>query len=119
MWETNEHHDAFVANKEEFGKLMHEFEAVASSIEYVNDVTLNAEPYTALNAPTTEFALWTLKDVADRAVFQQKLSTLVNLLLGRDGVYKGGWGPVAGNEKLFYVVLGWESLEVRLLLCMC
>lgn len=76
----------------------------------------NVDPFVSINAPVTEFALWTLKENADAAVFEQKVDTLVKLAISwgeAAGSHGGGWGKVVENERQYFVTLGWDNLEVR------
>ena len=68
----------------------------------------------ALNAPTTEFALFSLKDSTDKDQFLESAKTIVpqahEKLAGE--VFKGGWGPTVEDDRKFMFCLGWHSVEV-------
>ena len=118
-WASLESHKAAVASKEAMVQLMKDFSPIRVDGVYVHDITFNNEPYPALNAPTTEIAVWTLKEDTDRSIFQEKLDAFIQIVKGLDaskGVRPGGWGPVAQNDRQFCVMLGWDSLEVRVTL---
>ncbi|PSR72166.1 hypothetical protein PHLCEN_2v11958 [Hermanssonia centrifuga] len=98
----------------EYSELQAKVTPSATILESMKHVTFNTEPYTALNSPLAEFAIWTLYESTDKQKFQEKLEKLVDLVINLPPpakVYKGGWGPVVENDRQFVVLLGWESLE--------
>ncbi|PSR87080.1 hypothetical protein PHLCEN_2v5250 [Hermanssonia centrifuga] len=114
VWETLRHHHDLMSQPD-YAQLQAKFGTSASSMEYLHHVQFNAEPYTALNAPLTEFGLWTLHEDTNKEAFQKKLerlSALVDGLPAESGVYRGGWGVVAEDERQFRMITGWENMEI-------
>ena len=94
-------------------RMMQGLASVARGVALMAHVPLSrAAP--ALDAPLTELAVWTLRAGADRAQFQDELERLHGLLRREvPEMVDGGWGAAVEDERVFVVVLGWESVEVR------
>lgn len=111
-WETSEQlHDL----TDSFVKATHP-SGVPGELTYNVHVHLSCEPYTALEAPLTEIVLWTLREGASREKVEELLPALmriVNAIPFSEGMYKAGWGPVSNNDGQFVVMIGWETMEVR------
>lgn len=119
-WETIEHHKAFMADKEQSPKMLQGLFQVAKEMVFMTHVTFSGDLIPVLDAPVTEFAVWTLKEGADRAAFQKDLAALHEQLkreIPSEEMIDGGWGPSVEDEKKFIFGLGWHSLEVRTALC--
>ena len=114
MWESVELHKAAAADKKWLDPIVEAFAAIGS-IQSIDDVEVMEDATPGLNAPVTEIACITLKEGADREVFQtalQKLRSVVNGLGRAKGTWGGSWGPTADDPNKFYAVAGWDSLEV-------
>ena len=73
-------------------------------------------PETALDAPLTEVLFWNLKEGTDKEEFKKLEDEFATKVLPSDAVKnRGGFGPVAEDERKISVVLGWDSIEVRLM----
>ncbi|KAF7798665.1 hypothetical protein EIP86_009889 [Pleurotus ostreatoroseus] len=115
VWESLAKHDALVNDKPRFDEVLARFKGSCASLNYLVHAHFNAEPFIALKAPVTEFAHWSLKEGADKAVFEQKVDSLVKLAISwadAAGCHGGGWGPVAENNRQYFVLLGWNDLEL-------
>ena len=119
VWETLQDHENFKADKDNFHRILSGFGPSIGSegIKYIRDVVSDIQdPHIALSAPVTEIAYWTLKEGTDSKVFQEKVDKLVKLAISwgsAAGIHPGGWGRIADDDKVFCVLLGWDSLEVR------
>ena len=71
------------------------------------------DPYPALEAPLTEFAVWKLHEEADRALFVDKFTLFVKEGTEKLPIQTGGWGVSVEDDRQFTGVAGWESEEVR------
>lgn len=82
---------------------------------YLYHVPFSAPIDTALAAPFTELAMFTLKPEAVRDGMPQKLDTLLQQMYEQvpEDVHAGGWGSIVEDERKFLVCLGWQDLEVR------
>jgi len=72
------------------------------------------EPFTALDAPLTEFVLWDLKEGAEPPVVRALLTRLmavVDAIPRAEGMHRAGWGSVVGDDRKYFVVIGWDSME--------
>lgn len=80
-------------------------------------VPFSAPIDTALAAPFTELAMFTLKPEAARDGIPQKLDTLLKQMYEQvpEDVRAGGWGGIIEDERKFLVCLGWQDLEVCLI----
>ena len=114
MWESVELHKAAAADKKWLDPIVEKFAAIGS-IQSIDDVEVKEDATPGLNAPVTEIALITLKEGADREVFQASVSKLGEVVRGfgrAKGNWGGSWGFSADDQNKFYIVLGWDSLEV-------
>ena len=102
-----------MADKVEFGKLNKALQPVCVSRSLIHvrhqDIT------SALEAPTTEFVLWTLHEGADRDAYRATAQRLVDAVSSElpGEFFGGGFGEVVEDERKFSVVFGWHSVEVR------
>ncbi|GJE88296.1 hypothetical protein PsYK624_043790 [Phanerochaete sordida] len=113
-WETIEHHRAFMADKEKSPMMLQGLFQVATAVVFMNHVTFSRDLAPVLDAPLTEFAIWTLKEGADRAGFLEDLAALHEQLkreIPDTEMIDGGWGAAVEDERKFFVGLGWHSLE--------
>lgn len=88
------------------------------TLEYRIHVHLQCEPRTALDAPLTEVVLWYLKPHATQAKVEELLTTLmgiVNKIPREEGMHRAGWGSVLGDPRQYVVMIGWDSMEVRVM----
>ncbi|GJE96731.1 hypothetical protein PsYK624_129370 [Phanerochaete sordida] len=88
--------------------------STTTGVKWSHHVHLQCEPYTALDAPLTEFVYWNLKDGAEPAVVRALLTRLmavVNAIPREEGMHKAGWGSVVGDETKYFVVIGWDTME--------
>ena len=78
-------------------------------------VRFPADVSRALDAPTTEIAVWTLAPDTDRVAFHARASELVRTIYTEmpEEVLGGGLGDVVEDERRLSAILGWYSVEVR------
>lgn len=87
-----------------------------AELVYKFHVHLTCEPFTALDAPLTEFVVWDLKEGAEPATVTAlltKLMAVVNAIPREEGMHKAGWGSVIGDERKYVIMIGWDSMEVQ------
>lgn len=117
MWESVDHHKAAAADKNILASVMEHLAAVGKA-EYYCDVLVKEDASPCLNAPTSEFASIALKEGADAALFEDRVTKL-NALAHQWGRSKGNWGaawgPVADRKGKYFNILGWDSVEVGVL----
>lgn len=111
---------AWDATEDEHNPLLDEEDAAGPStpasclVKWSHHVHLTCEPYTALDAPLTEFVYWNLKEGADPATVRELLTRLmavVNAIPREEGMHKAGWGSVVGDDTKYFVVIGWDNME--------
>lgn len=117
VWETLQHHQALIDDKEAYAKLGAAIQKAAADKQYLYHVNYSAEIYTALDAPVTEFAIWTINQGTPREQFKACLGEIIARADAdptlKDEVFRGSWGAIVEDERKFMVTLGWHSLEVR------
>ena len=78
-----------------------------------------SDPVPALNAPVTEVATIVLKDVAGREELEKTLEGMATkLVAAASGVYGVAWGTLVEKEDTYIAVIGWESVEVSVMILM-
>ena len=114
VWESIEHHHAFINNKERYSALRESLDKGVEKFDFLYHVTLAPnDPYPALEAPLTELAIWKMREGIDRTKFTDIFTPLMAKGIERLPIQTGGWGASAEDDEQFTVILGWESLEVR------
>ncbi|KAJ3553803.1 hypothetical protein NM688_g3423 [Phlebia brevispora] len=115
VWQSMQHQLDALADEGVRKKFGETFSAVEASRIFQHRVTFSAEPFTALSAPVTEFATWTVKETKDREQFKVQLQRLSDTIVSYPssiGIHKGGWGTVVEDEKEMMILMGWDSLEI-------
>ncbi|KAI0700886.1 hypothetical protein BC835DRAFT_1517910 [Cytidiella melzeri] len=112
VWETLGHHQALIDNKEVYPTLIQDLFKGAGKIDFMNHYIVSPhEPYPALDAPTTEIAVWKPNAGTDKEEFKGVFDELITKVL-ETGIPKGGgWGPALEDDNKFAAVLGWNSLD--------
>ena len=75
----------------------------------------NSEPYKALEAPVTEIATITLKNGADKDTLEElveELSRAVSISPPESGAVSAAWGPSVEKDDVFFLIIGWTSVDV-------
>lgn len=108
-------------NKEEYPKLGAAMQPVSDKrlglyhARHPKDIT------PALEAPATEFVVWSLREGMDRDVYQATEKRLVDTFYSdlADEFLGGGLGEIVEDQRKFSVILGWYSVEVRVVVSDC
>ena len=69
------------------------------------------DTYSVFSSPVTEVTTWGLQENADAGELVSRLHSFVQLL-HTQGIQHGTYGRAVEDERLFAVVLGWNSKEV-------
>lgn len=115
-WETIEHHQAVIADKQQYPVVMAALGKACKEMVFLYHAKFSGDLYKTLNAPLTKFAIWTVKESADRARFHEALSQLVAKTPSNEseGISAGGLGEVIEDQRKFFASLGWQSMDVSL-----
>lgn len=85
----------------------------ASEIRFQHAYLRPHPPTSALTAPVVEIGRVKLKDGADKDSFERDvLVKLVEDMAKVEGCSGSAAGPIAEDPTIFFVVTGWESLQV-------
>ncbi|PIL30552.1 hypothetical protein GSI_07252 [Ganoderma sinense ZZ0214-1] len=76
----------------------------------------NSEPYKALQAPVTEIITITLhegesKDTLEELV--EELAHAANISPPESGAVSAAWGPSTEKDDVFFLMIGWTSVEAH------
>ncbi|EKM51873.1 uncharacterized protein PHACADRAFT_150667 [Phanerochaete carnosa HHB-10118-sp] len=113
LWESVEHHRALIADQVAYPAIGEKMRKVSNGRVWLYHVHFNAEVDKALNAPTTELALMTVKDSVETSQYLETAKTIVPQIYSTlpNEVFEGGWGPTVENDRKFMICLGWHSVE--------
>ena len=115
VWETVAHHQALI-DSAVYPDVTKSIAQGAANIEFMYHVLPSrSTPEAALEAPVTEVLFWSLKEGTDREEFKRLENEFGAKVLPSDAVKnRGGFGSVVEDERKISVILGWDSVEVRL-----
>ena len=75
----------------------------------------NTEPYKALEAPVTEIVMMTLNKGASKDTLEElieELAKAANDSPPESGAVSAAWGPCVEKDDVFFLTIGWTSVEV-------
>ena len=78
-------------------------------------VQVTSEPYEALAAPITEFAVFTVKPGESKEKVEEFVDAIAKTLAAMGpsaGVFGPSWGPIVEHDNKLGLFIGWSSVEV-------
>ncbi|KAJ3500153.1 hypothetical protein NMY22_g19356 [Coprinellus aureogranulatus] len=113
VWQSLEAHQKLIADPiyPELGAQLKPALAGAINIQHVE---FAGDATVAFNAPVTEVAIAKLKEGKAKEDFVAFIPTIVETSKAVPGIHgPGAYGEVIEEQRSFYLVLGWESVEAH------
>ncbi|KAJ3478023.1 hypothetical protein NLI96_g10053 [Meripilus lineatus] len=112
IWDRVEDHKALIDDQDAYTKLRTNLAKCGSTEHHILHVPLLPDPLAQLRAPLTEFSFMTLKPGQSA----QELGDFMNVVLEKSGTslkvrYGTSWGKTVEKDDLFFLVMGWNSLQ--------
>ncbi|KAF4588953.1 hypothetical protein EYR40_010509 [Pleurotus pulmonarius] len=119
IWETYEDHAALMNDPsyplvgEAFGVLL--APGVPQENASMDHITFSVDSKTALSAPATEIAIFTLKEGGDPQALSAALRDLATSIDAADGAHPPCcWGNSRERGKKFFLLVGWDSSKAHI-----
>ncbi|KAF4568094.1 hypothetical protein EYR36_010102 [Pleurotus pulmonarius] len=119
VWETYEDHAALMNDPsyplvgEAFGVLL--APGVPQENASMDHITFSVDSKTALSAPATEIAIFTLKEGGDPQALSAALRDLATSIDAADGAHPPCcWGNSRERGKKFFLLVGWDSSKAHI-----
>jgi len=114
QWETYEDHKAVMEADDYKDVVATLVPSLSKEVEppmKMVHIPFDKDPSEALEAPTTEFGIADLHDVANRNTLAENLALLAK---APNGMIGGTWGAALEDEKFHVFTAGWKSAEAHL-----
>jgi len=114
-WDKYEHRKALIDDPVEYLIVMAKLKpAIGRGKFLMSHVQFNDDATAALTAPVTEIVGITLKDGHVKQELDDVLRTLKTKVALETGSFsRAMWGPTIEDASKFWLVIGWQSVEVR------
>ncbi|KAF9491649.1 hypothetical protein BDN71DRAFT_1452495 [Pleurotus eryngii] len=119
IWETYEYHAALMKDAsyplvgEALGLLL--APGIPQENASMDHITFSVDSETALSAPTTEIATFTLKEGGDPQDLDAALGDLAKSIDAADGAHPPCcWGSSRERGNIFFLLVGWDSSKAHI-----
>ena len=115
VWDKYEHRKALIDDPVEYLIVMAKLKpAIGRGKFLMSHVQFNDDATAALTAPVTEIVGITLKDGYVKQELDDVLRTLKTKVALETGSFsRAMWGPTIEDASKFWLVIGWQNVEVR------
>ncbi|KAM5542616.1 hypothetical protein V8D89_003577 [Ganoderma adspersum] len=117
VWHSLADHKALMNDRAKYMKCGEALQSILDPLAInMFHCAFNSEPYKALEAPVTEIATITLNNGADKDTLEElveELSHAVNISPPESGAVSAAWGPSVEKDDVFFLIIGWTSVDAR------